>query len=173
MTEDSFLQEQAKLFGARIKFLRIKAGYDTQLSFAKAFTGENKKTSILSRIEHGSNIQFKTIIRLAQLLNVSLLNIFDFAGKHTLVKGNGPKPLEALIEFELKLLGQRIQHIRKAKKLIQLDIDAAGFIDRSNLSNYERGTENIKFFTIAHIAYILGVEVWELFDYEGKYNFPK
>lgn len=170
MADDRFLKDREKLLGRRIKLLRIEAGFNTQSAFATAFTGSDKKTSILSRIENGSNLQFTTIVRLAAILNVSLLNVFDFKGIHSIKRIGDSLNLEDRVQYELKLLGQRIKYIRKKKDFVQLDLDVISMIDRGNISNYEKGRENLKFHTIVMIAKGLGIEIWELFDYNGKYS---
>lgn len=159
--EITYLEKQ---FGERIKLLRQWAGYKFQKDFAKVFTGSDKKTTLLSRIENGANLEFRTILKLAQSLNISLVSIFDINNKFPVSRGKGFNiSFETLQQRELKSLGQRIKKIRKTKGIAQLDVDVIASIDRSNLSNYEQGLENITFDTIAIIADALNIELWELF----------
>ncbi|MFT4155154.1 helix-turn-helix domain-containing protein [Parafilimonas sp.] len=168
--DEKEIKQFEKLFGERIKFLRKRAGYKLQKDFARVFTNSDSKTSLLSRIEKGANIEFRTIIKLAQSLNISLVSIFDFHNSLPILKGTGFKiPLEKLLQRELISLGKRIKVIRNIKGKIQLDIDVTASIDRSNLSDYEKGIANITFDTIIIIANALEVKAWELFDYKGKF----
>ena len=70
-------------------------------------------------------------------------------------------------ELELERLGNRIQQIRKHRKLRLLDLEILSGINDSDLSRYERGKENIEFQTIFKIAVALQVEVKVLTDYDG------
>ncbi len=165
MGNDEYLNQQERLLGYRIKFLRIKNGYNTQAEFSKAFTKNNNKSSIVSRLEKGVNIQFKTIVRLARIFKIRLIVLFDFNNKFPIIQFEDTLSLDDRIKEELLKIGKKIQEIRKRKNLLQLDLDIALNIDRANLSHYENGEESLEFDTIAQIAFGLGVEIWELFHY--------
>lgn len=165
MGKDEYLNQQERLLGGRIQFLRIRKGYNTQAEFSKVFTESNNKSSIVSRLEKGVNVQFKTIVRLAIVFKIRLIVLFDFNDRSPIIEFESTLSLEARIKEELLKVGKKIQDIRKHKNLLQLDLDIALNIDRANLSHYENGEEPLEFDTIAQIAFGLGVEVWELFDY--------
>jgi HTH-type transcriptional regulator, competence development regulator len=73
------------------------------------------------------------------------------------------------LEFkkELERLGQRIKKLRKHRKLRLLDLEISTGINDSDLSRYERGKENIGYFTIFKLAKALKVEIMDLTDYDG------
>lgn len=63
--------------------------------------------------------------------------------------------------------GQRMREIRKHKNLTILDLEATTGIDNGKISKIERGLINVEFYTIARIADALGVEIMDLFNYDG------
>ena len=71
-------------------------------------------------------------------------------------------------EIELLNLGGRIKQLRKHRKLTLLDLEILSGINDSDISRYERGLENIEFYTIYKLAMALEVNVYHLTDYEGK-----
>ena len=71
-------------------------------------------------------------------------------------------------EIELFNLGSRMKQLRKHRKLTLLDLEILSGINDSDISRYERGLENIEFYTIYKLAMALEVNVYHLTDYEGK-----
>lgn len=63
--------------------------------------------------------------------------------------------------------GQRMREIRKHKKLTLKDLEATTGMQNSKISRIENGLTNVEFFTIVRMAEALGVEVMDLFDYDG------
>ena len=69
---------------------------------------------------------------------------------------------EELIEF-----GNRLKQLRKLRKLKLLDLEVLSGVNDSDISRYERGKENIEFYTIYKLARALDVEIMHLYDYNG------
>lgn len=63
--------------------------------------------------------------------------------------------------------GQRVREIRKHQNLGLQDLQAVTGIDHSKLSKIERGLINVEFNTITRLADALGVEIMDLFNYDG------
>lgn len=170
MSKGKYLDEQEKAFGARIKEIRIAQGFNTQYEFVKVFTGSTKRSSIISRIENGTNLDFTTLVRLARSLKVSMLCLFDFDNKFSIKTIRPTGDLEKGINEELRKFGARVRKIRKSKGLIQLDLALESIMGDTSISHYERGELKPEFDTIASIALGLKVEIWELFNYEDIKN---
>ena len=66
---------------------------------------------------------------------------------------------ETLISF-----GKRIRQLRQEKGLSQEGLGFDAGIDRTYISDIERGTRNIGLKNIAALAKILGISLAELFD---------
>jgi transcriptional regulator with XRE-family HTH domain len=62
----------------------------------------------------------------------------------------------------LKVLGQRIREMRKAKNLTQEDLAYESDIDRSYIGGVERGERNLSFDKLCQIAEALGCDVASL-----------
>ncbi len=162
MDKNAYLDKQLKRLGKRIKDIRIELGYSTQFSFLKVYTGLSKRSSIISRLEKGVNIDFTTTIRLAQTFQIKIISLFDFDSRFELIIHKDKNSVENRMSSELKLLGKRIKQLRKAAKLNQTDANDFG-ISEAKLSLYENGKESIEFETLALIAKWLDIEIWELF----------
>ena len=170
MSKGRYLDEQEKSLGNRIRKLRIAQGYNTQYEFVKAFTGDTKRSSFISRVEKGVNVDFTTIVRLVRTLKTSVLCLFDFNNQFPITNVLYNGSLDESINDELQKFGARVRKIRKSKGLMQLDLALDSIIGDTSISHYERGEIKPEFDTIASIALGLKVEVWELFDYEEKYS---
>lgn len=168
MSKGSYLDEQEKALGIRIKKLRIERGFNTQYEFTKAYTGESKRSSFISKVEHGANIDFITIVRLIRTLKISTLSLFDFNNQFPIQIISNNLSLEESIQTELHNLSKRIYVLRKAKKLVQLNVALEALIGDTKISAVERGEVKPEFDTIASIALGLKVQIWELFDYSEQ-----
>jgi len=170
MSKEVYLNRQKVALGNRIKYLRIYRGYNTQHQFAIDFTGRNKRSSLISRMEKGVNLDFTTLVRLARALKIQTFGLFDFDGQFLIQEIVYTTSLEESVLDEATRLGRRIRRIRKNKGIIQLDVALESLIGDTKISHYERGEIKPEFETIASIALGLKVEIWELFDYKGKYS---
>lgn len=68
---------------------------------------------------------------------------------------------------ELTRLGAQIRALRTAKSMTQEDLAFASELDRTYISDLERGNRNPSFVGLQKIAKGLGVTLSELFDSEG------
>ena len=72
-TEQNRYNEELAQFGVRAKMFRLNLGL-TQLELAENIGVERSE---ISKIENGkSNIQFRTIVRLAEALNIPTIELF-------------------------------------------------------------------------------------------------
>jgi transcriptional regulator with XRE-family HTH domain len=78
------------------------------------------------------------------------------------MKSSDPK-----FQAELKKLGERIRQLRKHRGLRLLDLEVLSGISSSDISRYERGSEDMRFQTTYKFASALEVEVKVLMDYDG------
>jgi transcriptional regulator with XRE-family HTH domain len=170
MSKGNYLNEQEKAFGARIREIRIAQGFNTQYEFVKVFTGSTKRSSFISRVEKGTNLDFTTIVRLTRALKISMRCLFDFNNNFSITKINHDVSLEKSISGELRKLGMRVRDLRKSKGLIQLDLALESLMGDTSISLYERGELKPEFDTIVSIALGLKVEAWELFDHAEDYS---
>ena len=69
---------------------------------------------------------------------------------------------------ELLLFGKRIRHLRKLKKLTQVDLELRCNIDNGDISRIENGRKNLEFYTIVKLAAGLDVELYQLFKPDQK-----
>ena len=67
-----------------------------------------------------------------------------------------------------RLIGMRIQGVRKSRKMSQEDLAEKMGISPKYLSSIERGKENPTLDTFIKLADSLGVEISEIFDYAGE-----
>jgi len=72
-------------------------------------------------------------------------------------------------EFNLELveLGKRLKQLRKYRKLRLLDLEMRTGINDSLISRYEKGKENISYYTLWKLATALKVSINDLTDYKG------
>jgi transcriptional regulator with XRE-family HTH domain len=68
---------------------------------------------------------------------------------------------------ELRKMGARMRAIRKHKGLKLLDLETSTGIYDSELSRIERGLVKVEVHTVFRIAKALGVEIMDIFDYDG------
>ncbi len=73
--------------------------------------------------------------------------------------------IDERFEREKVLVGKRILEIRKMKKISQLDLGVLMEMDRSEISKYENGKNNIEFRTLIRFAVALEVSTKEFFDF--------
>lgn len=66
---------------------------------------------------------------------------------------------------EKKLIGERIQEIRKKRKLSQEQVAERADISPNYLSRIECGKENPTLDMLIKLARALGTEMWEIFDF--------
>ncbi|MBO9561197.1 MAG: helix-turn-helix transcriptional regulator [Niastella sp.] len=71
------------------------------------------------------------------------------------------------LTYQLMRFGQRMKEIRKYKELTLQNLEAATGMHNSKISKIENGQVNVEFNTIARLAEALGVEIMDLFDYDG------
>lgn len=74
-------------------------------------------------------------------------------------------------EALLKLIGKRIQTIRKEQNLSLRDVAFKIGMESSNLSVIENGKSNPQILTYAKIAFALNVDLRDFFDFEPPFNF--
>jgi transcriptional regulator with XRE-family HTH domain len=74
-------------------------------------------------------------------------------------------------EALLKLIGKRIQAIRKERKMSLRDVAFRIGMETSNLSVIENGKSNPQVLTYAKIAFALDCDVQEFFDFEPSFNY--
>lgn len=63
-------------------------------------------------------------------------------------------------------LGQRLQELRKSKKLTLQELEAMTNIDNSNLSKYEAGSVNPKLTTLYKLSQAFGISLSKLLEIE-------
>jgi len=66
---------------------------------------------------------------------------------------------------EQKLIGRRIQELRKKQGLSQEDLSEKAATSPNYLSRIERGTENPTLDMLIKLSRALEVEMWEMFDF--------
>ncbi|HEV7329981.1 MAG TPA: helix-turn-helix transcriptional regulator [Flavisolibacter sp.] len=165
--EKLFLNEKA-LFGKRVIELRDKIG----ISQKKLGEICEINRSEISRIENGKkNLEFFTIIKLAQGLGIELVTLFDYKNKFPFVETQIDQSTELRFENEKMALGKRIQTLRKLRNISQVDIDVAIGLPDSDLSRIENAIANMKLFSLFRIAEALDVKIVDLFNYEEKLPF--
>ena len=71
----------------------------------------------------------------------------------------------------LKLVGKRIQLIRKEKNMSLRDVAFKIGMESSNLSVIENGKSNPQILTYAKIAFALDVDLRDFFLFEPPFNF--
>lgn len=71
---------------------------------------------------------------------------------------------------EKKLIGERIQEIRKNRKLSQEQVAERADISPNYLSRIECGKENPTLDMLIKLTRALGTEMWELFDFGHEGN---
>ncbi|MEY4805330.1 MAG: hypothetical protein RL331_1856 [Bacteroidota bacterium] len=74
-------------------------------------------------------------------------------------------------EALLKLIGKRIQAIRKERKMSLRDVAFRIGMETSNLSVIENGKSNPQVLTYAKIAFALDCDVREFFDFEPPFDY--
>ena len=74
-------------------------------------------------------------------------------------------------EALLKLIGKRIQTIRKVQNLSLRDVAFKIGMESSNLSVIENGKSNPQILTYAKIAFALNVDLRDFFDFEPPFNY--
>lgn len=72
-----------------------------------------------------------------------------------------------------ELLGLRLKELRKRKKLSQEEVAEKADTSPNYLSRMERGTENPTLDMLIKISEALGVELWELFDFQHEVDSKK
>lgn len=71
----------------------------------------------------------------------------------------------------LKLVGKRIQTIRKEQNLSLRDVAFKIGMESSNLSVIENGKSNPQVLTYAKIEFALNADLRDFFDFEPPFNF--
>lgn len=71
------------------------------------------------------------------------------------------------LAYQLERFGQRMRAIRKHKNLTLVDLETITGIANGKISKIENGGTNVEFNTIVRLADALGVEIMELFNYDG------
>lgn len=74
-------------------------------------------------------------------------------------------------EVLLKLIGKRIQAIRKERNMSLRDVAFKIGMETSNLSVIENGRSNPQVLTYAKIAYALGVDLQDFFAFDPPFNY--
>jgi len=74
-------------------------------------------------------------------------------------------------EALLKLIGNRIQAIRKERNMSLRDVAFKIGMETSNLSVIENGKSNPQVMTFAKIAFALEVDLRDFFDFEPPFNY--
>ncbi len=159
--QENFSSE-CSLFGKRVVKIRNQLGL-TQKDLSER--SEINRTEI-SRIENGlKNLEFFTIVKLAEGFGIELISLFDYEDKNPIAKTKKKKKFLNRFKKEKELVGRKILILRKDKKLIQVDVDLAMGIPDSDLSRIENAIGNVKFYSFFRIAKALKVEVMDLFDF--------
>lgn len=158
-----FEKEQTQL-GRRIESLRTAMDISQKIFGLKC---EINRTEI-SRIENGiKNLEFLTIIKLAEGAGIELLSLFDYKDEWPLKKTARKQDFIARAEKEKKMFGKRIKQIREHRGLTQIDVDISTGIPDSDVSRIENALINLKFYSIFRIAKALKVRIADLFNYNG------
>lgn len=71
--------------------------------------------------------------------------------------------MEKLFKKHLKAFGKRLQAIRKAKGLSQLDLEIESGINRTEISRIENAQRNVEFYTLVKLATALDVDIKDFF----------
>lgn len=126
------------------------------------------RTEINRLINGNKNLEFKTIIKVANGIPTLTKCLFDYTHNFTLDMLIRKRNLLTRINEEKRFLGQRLADLRKHKNLIQLDIDLESGIWNSDISRIENALSNSKQYSLFRLALALGVTTYDLFDYDGK-----
>ena len=160
--EDRY-QEELKRFGKHIRLVRTKKGFSRQEDFGKV-CGINRTQ--MNRIERGSaNIEFETLVKLAEGSRLPLVALFDYDNAFEAVPVTEYAGLPHRIKVEKEKLGARLLQLREGLGMIQLDIEVDVGIGRSAISEYEKGKGNLEFRTLVKFIVALQVDIVDLFSY--------
>jgi Helix-turn-helix. len=69
-------------------------------------------------------------------------------------------------EEQLKKFGKRLRQIRKARKMSQVDLEVASGIYIAEISKMENGLQNLEFYTLSKLAFVLKVEIQDFFRFD-------
>jgi transcriptional regulator with XRE-family HTH domain len=120
----------------------------------------------ISRIERGLvNLEFYTIIKIAEGLNLDLVLLFNYNENAITIQKTKKLEFDKRYGIEMKSFGKRLFQLRDSRKLIQFDLQIATGIPDSDISRYENGIGNLEFFSFFRLAMALNVEVVDLFKY--------
>lgn len=125
---------------------------------------------VVRRIEKGeTNLEFKTILKLAMCLKVSLACLFDYKNQF----GNRypavyQEDFDLRFSEEKEMLGNRILQMCKHRKIDQEELGILSSIASSDISLYIAGKENLVLLTLLKIAIGLEVDIADLFNYDGS-----
>jgi Uncharacterized protein conserved in bacteria len=67
---------------------------------------------------------------------------------------------------QLQKFGKRLRQIRKERNMSQVDLEVASGIYISEISKMENGLQNLEFFTLSKLAFVLKVEIQEFFKFD-------
>lgn len=76
------------------------------------------------------------------------------------------KNLTQFHEEQLKKFGLRLRQIRKERNMSQVDLEVASGIYIAEISKMENGLQNLEFFTLSKLAFILKVEIQDFFKFD-------
>jgi transcriptional regulator with XRE-family HTH domain len=76
------------------------------------------------------------------------------------------KSLNQFHEDQLKKFGKRLRQVRKERNMSQVDLEVASGIYIAEISKMENGLQNLEFFTMSKLAFILKVEIQDFFRFD-------
>lgn len=151
-----------KLVGRRHKEVRIAFGYYDQGKYDMFFTGKEKNTSRISRIENGHNILFSQHSILAYKLKVPLYSLYDFDNVYGFIQTTSKVSQDEWVKIDASIFGTQLKNLRVKKGMTILDLEIASGISSSNISNYENAQKDFKLNTYNKLAQGLEVQHVEL-----------
>ena len=165
MDFQKLFEEEKTNFGKKV------AAIANLLNLNQSQLGEKcgiNRTEINRLINGNKNLEFKTIIKVANGIPTLTKYLFDYTHDFTLDKVIRKRNLLTRTNEERRFLGQRLADLRKHKNLIQLDIDLESGIWDSDISRIENALSNSKHYSLFRLATVLKIKTYDLFDYDGK-----
>ena len=165
MNSSEDFSNQIDLFGKSIKKLRSVLKLKQ-----RDLRNRSKLTqSQISIIENGKgNFTLETILKVSSAFAIETCYFFNCKDNTERQFKKINTSFELRFEQERKKLGIRILQLCKHREQKQDELAILANIDAGDINNYIKGEENIEFYTLIKIATALEVDMFCLFDYDGK-----
>lgn len=160
------LAHEQSFLGKKILELE-KSNQLTQKKLAE-IAGLNER--VIRRLEKGeTNLELKTLLRLAIAFKTEIANLFDYENKlNKRSVTNSRQDFTTKLSKEKESLGNRISQLCKHRGIDQEELGILSKIASSDISLYINGKENLVLLTLLKIAIGLEVEIVDLFNYDGE-----